>query len=216
LFLEDFFTVYVGPAKKVVKIPPSLLTKHSAPLKAMISNGMKETEKKVATLPDEEPETQWYFLEWAVNGVYRVTETTDVSDVEQEKSGNVTRYNCTLCHKFTSEPTQVNIALWCSTCKLAPIVRCLRCNRNAIFKALLRPSARMPAVSPKYGKTPGLMATLSRSGITSRRLLSLQKPLWELTSTRSFRNLWKALSSKFQSQATCSHTPRYMFSPRTT
>ena len=95
MFLEDAFTFHVGPVKKVVKIPPSLLTKHSAPLKAMISNGMKETKKKVATLPDEEPETVGYFLEWAVNGLYRVTETTGVCDVEQQRSGNVTHYKCT-------------------------------------------------------------------------------------------------------------------------
>jgi hypothetical protein len=79
----------------------------------MVSNGMKETKKKVAMLPEEDAETVGYFLEWAVNGVYRVAEIKSGSDVEQQKPGNVTHYNCTQCKTFAAAPTQVNIALWC-------------------------------------------------------------------------------------------------------
>lgn len=135
LFLEDAFTFHVGPAKTVVKIPPSLLIKHSAPLNAMISNGMKETKKKIAVLPDEEPETVGYFLEWALTGVYRVDEINSDSDVEQQKFGNVSHFKCTQCKKSAATPTQINIGTWCSICKSSTYVKCSRCSRQATTRS---------------------------------------------------------------------------------
>ena len=133
---DEPIEVFVGPEKIPFRVSPLLLAEQSDPLNAMVSNGMKESQEKVAYLPEEEPEIFQYFLDWGLFGAYRVLQTgvkgrgeysvNDMCQVEElppfktaGAPGNLTHFYCKTCREYRCMPVEVMSRWWCNACQLA-------------------------------------------------------------------------------------------------
>ncbi|ETN44602.1 uncharacterized protein HMPREF1541_10272 [Cyphellophora europaea CBS 101466] len=64
-------TFLLGPGAEPMHTHPAIFEGLSAPLSAMVSNGMRESHERTATLSDIDPQTFVLFSEYAYTGMYR-------------------------------------------------------------------------------------------------------------------------------------------------
>jgi hypothetical protein len=79
VFDEKIFTFLVGPTKQEFQVHPGVLSSISAPMQALMANGMKESNDRQAKLPETDPETFRLFLEYAYTGAYQAGPPLDLS-----------------------------------------------------------------------------------------------------------------------------------------
>lgn len=86
----------------------------------MVTNGMWETQGKVARLPEEDPQTFQSFLDWALSGIYRTREMArderDDNWGKRSETGNLTYFLCEGCRKSGCFKTDVRTIIQCPAC----------------------------------------------------------------------------------------------------
>lgn len=101
----------------------------------MVTNGMWETQGKVARLPEEDPQTFQSFLDWALSGIYRTREMArderDDNWGKRSETGNLTYFLCEGCRKSGCFKTDVRTIIQCPACdaEAQPVCACTWCEK---------------------------------------------------------------------------------------